>query len=78
MAVEAFQVIGEAMMEKGVVGIGRVTIASRERLVLVDPHDGGLLIFTLRSAEEVRAAEFGERSKGEVDPDMVGVAETII
>jgi DNA end-binding protein Ku len=36
------------------------------------------LIFTLRSAEEVRAAEFGERSKGEVDPDMVAVAETII
>jgi non-homologous end joining protein Ku len=32
LAVEAFQVIGEAMMEKGLVGIGRVTIASRERL----------------------------------------------
>jgi DNA end-binding protein Ku len=77
-AVEAFQVIGEAMMEKRLVGIGRVTIASRKRLVLLDPHDGGLLIFTLRSAEEVRAAEFGERSTGAVDPDMVAVAATII
>jgi DNA end-binding protein Ku len=60
------------------VGIGRVTIASRERLVLVEPHEGGLLMFTLRSADEVRAAEFGAKAKAEADPDMVAVAETII
>jgi DNA end-binding protein Ku len=49
LAAEAFQVIGEAMAAKGLMGIGRVTIASRERLVLVEPHDGGLLMFTMRS-----------------------------
>ena len=37
LATEAFQVIGEAMAAKGLVGIGRVTISSRERLVLVEP-----------------------------------------
>ena len=40
LAAEAFQVISEAMAAKGLVGIGRVTISSRERLVLVEPHDG--------------------------------------
>jgi DNA end-binding protein Ku len=60
------------------VGIGRVTIASRERLVLVESHNGGLLMFTLRSADEVRAAEFSAKAKGEADEDMVAVAETII
>jgi DNA end-binding protein Ku len=78
LAAEAFQVIGEAMAAKGLVGIGRVTIASRERLVLVESHNGGLLMFTMRSADEVRAAEFSPKAKGEADADMVAVAETII
>ena len=78
LAAEAFQVIGEALAAKGLVGIGRVTIASRERLVLVEPHEGGLAMFTMRSADEVRASEFGTKAKAEADPDMVAVAETIM
>ena len=67
LAAEAFQVIGEAMEEKGLVGIGRVTIASRERLVLVEPHGSGLLMSTLRSADEVRPAEFGPHANEKAD-----------
>ena len=33
---------------------------------------------TVRSADEVRPAEFGPSAKGEIDPDMVAIAETII
>jgi DNA end-binding protein Ku len=33
---------------------------------------------TLRSADEVRPAEFGAKAKGEADPEMVAIAETII
>jgi DNA end-binding protein Ku len=58
LATEAFRVIGEAMAAKGLVGLGRVTIASRERLVLTEPRGAGLLMWTLRSSDEVRAAEF--------------------
>ena len=78
LAAKAFQVISDAMAAKGLVGIGRVTISSRERLVLVEPHGGGLLMFTLRSSDEVRAAEFAAKAKSEADADMVAVAETII
>jgi len=77
LASETFQVIGEAMAAKRLVGIGRVTIASRERLVLIEPRSSGLLMWTLRSADEVRAAEFG-RAGDEVDTDMLAIAETII
>jgi DNA end-binding protein Ku len=77
LATEAFQVIGEAMAAKGLVGIGRVTISSRERLVLVEPRGAGLVMSTLRSADEVRAAEFG-KTNGDVDPDMLAIAEAII
>jgi len=78
LAGEAFRVIGEAMAKSGRVGIGRVTISSRERMVMVEPRGAGLLMTTLRSADEVRAAEFGGEAKGEADPEMVALAETII
>ena len=78
LADEAFRVIGEAMTHKGKVGLGRVVLSSRERLVLVEPRDGGLLMSTLHSADEVRPAEFSSKRNGAVDPDMVAIAETII
>jgi DNA end-binding protein Ku len=78
LADEAFRVIGEAMAHKGKVGVGRVVLSSRERLVLVEPRDGGLLMSTLHSADEVRQAEFSSKHKGSIDEDMVAIAETII
>ena len=77
IATETFRVIGEAMAEKSLLAIGRVTIASRERLVLIEPRGAGLLMWTLHSADEVRAAEF-DTAGGEVDSDMLAIAETIM
>jgi DNA end-binding protein Ku len=78
IAAETFRVIGEAMAKTNKVGLGHVTLSSRERLVLVEPRDGGLVMSTVRSADEVRPPEFGAKPKGEADPDMVAIAETII
>ena len=70
LAADTFRVISEAMEHKNKVGLGRVTMSSREHLVLVEPRDGGLLMTTVRSADEVRPAEFGPLPKGEIDADM--------
>jgi DNA end-binding protein Ku len=70
-------VIGAAMEEAGVVGIGRVTLSRRERPVMVEPRGGGMALITLRAAEEVRAAAF-DTSDSDIDPDMVAIATTII
>ena len=78
LAAETFRVIGEAMAKTGKVGLGHVTLSSRERLVLVEPRDGGLVMSTVRSADEVRPPEFGANPEGEADADMVAIAETII
>jgi len=78
IAAETFRVIGEAMAKTNKVGLGHVTLSSRERLVLVEPRDGGLVMSTVRSADEVRPPEFGAKPKGEAEPDMVAIAETII
>ncbi|HTV44992.1 MAG TPA: Ku protein [Stellaceae bacterium] len=78
IAAETFRVIGEAMERTGKVGIGRITLSSRERLVLVEPRDTGLVMSTLRVGDEVRAAEFAADRSGEIDPELVALAETII
>jgi DNA end-binding protein Ku len=79
LAAETFRVIGQAMADKGLSGVGKVTLSSRERLVLIEPRGGGLLMSTLRSADEVRAAEFAaDYDASGIDPDMLSIAETII
>jgi DNA end-binding protein Ku len=65
------------MAEAGAAGIGRVTLSRRERLVMVEPRGAGMVLITLRAAEEVRAAAFAQ-ADGDVDPDMVAIAATII
>jgi DNA end-binding protein Ku len=76
-AVETLRVIGAAMAEAGVVGLGRLTLNRRERMVMVEPRGTGMALFTLRAADEVRAAQFPS-AEGELDPEMVAIARAII
>ena len=77
IATEAYRVIAAAMAEAGVAGLGRLTLSRRERMVLVEPRGGGMALITLRSAEEVRPAQF-DGLEGEVDPEMIAIAEMIL
>ena len=77
IAVETLRVIGAAMTQAGVVGLGRLTLSRRERMVVVAPRGAGMALFTLRVAEEVRAAQFGI-AEGELDAEMVAIAKAII
>jgi DNA end-binding protein Ku len=76
-AIEAYEVIAHAMAKKKKAAIGRITLTSRERLVALEPFQNGMLMSTLRTADEVRAAEF-DKFKDKVDPEMVAMAEQII
>lgn len=44
---------------------------------MVEPRGTGMVLITLRAAEEVRAAAF-EQADGDIDADMVAIAATII
>jgi DNA end-binding protein Ku len=45
---DAFAVIREAMRRKGMVGLGKVVISRRERIVMLEPFEQGLMATTLR------------------------------
>ena len=77
VASEPYRVIAAAMAETGMAGLGRLTLSRRERAVLVEPRGAGLVLITLRAADEVRAAEFDEAGS-ETDAEMVEIAATII
>ena len=44
IAVEMLRVIGAAMAEAGVVGLGRLTLSLRERMVVVEPRGTGMAL----------------------------------
>ncbi len=77
VAAETYQVIARAMADKGKVGLGRVVISTREHPVAVEPHDGRLLLTTLRAANEVRPAETVEEGD-DVNDEAVSLASMII
>jgi DNA end-binding protein Ku len=53
---EAFAVIRDAIRDRGMVGLGRVVLTRRERVVMLEAFDKGLLATSLRYAYEVREA----------------------
>jgi DNA end-binding protein Ku len=77
MAEETLRVIGAAMAEAGVVGLGRLTLSRRERMVAVEPRGTGMALFMLCAADEVRAAQFGGVER-DLDAEMVAIARAII
>ena len=51
---EAFAVIRDAMTAAEVVGLSRLVLFQREHAVLLKPLDNGIVVWTLRTADEVR------------------------
>jgi DNA end-binding protein Ku len=80
VAEEAFSVIRDAMAAKNVVGIGRVVLTRRERLVALEPRGKGILATLLHYNYEVRQDEayFEDIPQIEVPDEMLGLAEHII
>jgi DNA end-binding protein Ku len=77
---EAFAVIRDAMRGKDMVALGRVVLAKRERVVMLQPWDKGLVGTTLRYPYEVRDAKdyFDEIPEMKLPKDMLQLAEHIL
>src|SRR5438093_5774291 len=77
---EAFAVIREAMRGKGMVALGRLVLAKRERVIALEPYAKGLLGTTLRYPYEVRKAEdyFCDLPDLTIASDMRKLAEHIL
>jgi len=77
---EAFAVIRDAMRRRGVVGMGRVVLARRERPIILEPMADGIRGTTLRYSHEIRdqRSYFSAIPKLRLPDDMMRVAEHIV
>src|SRR3954469_7335142 len=79
VARDAFAVIREGM--KGKAGIGKVALYGREYLVKVQPREQGLIMYTLRHANEIRsmdAIDELENMPARIKPEEVRLAQQVI
>lgn len=77
---EAFSVIRDAMAAENMVGISRLVISRRERAVMLEPRDKGIVLWTLRYGDEVRDqdAYFGEIGNTRADAKMMPLVQQLI
>jgi DNA end-binding protein Ku len=77
--VEAFAVIRPAMQKKGMMAIGWLVMSTRERICAIEIDENGLLMTTLRTAEEVRdVAQMPDVPLPKPDSQMLAIAEKIV
>lgn len=77
---EAFSVIREAMAATDTVGISRLVLYRRERAVLLEPRDRGIVLWTLRYGDEVRDPKdyFGALKPEKPDPKLMKLVTSLI
>src|SRR5688572_22267738 len=80
LAEEAFVVLREALKEARKVGIGQLAMRGQEYVVALKPCGKGMLMETLRYADEVNRAGsiFREIGNHKPDPDLLDLAATLI
>jgi DNA end-binding protein Ku len=77
---EAFAVIREAMRAKKMAALARVVLAKRERVIMLQPWEKGLMGTTLRYPYEIRDAKeyFDDIPDVKLMPDMLKLAEHLV
>ena len=68
------------MRGKGMVALGRVVLAKRERVIMLEPWNKGLMATTLRYPYEIRDAKeyFDDIPDVKVAPAMLELAQHIL
>ncbi|QEH79418.1 Ku protein [Sphingomonas sp. C8-2] len=80
LAEEAFIVLREALRRTRKVGLGQLAMRGREYVVSLKPCGRGMVLETLRYADEVRKAQsyFRDIPDSKPDADLLDLAETLI
>ena len=80
LAEEAFIVLREALRRSKKVGLGQLALRGREYVVSLKPCGRGMVLETLRYADEVNKAQnyFREIPDQQPDPELLDLATTLI
>ena len=80
LAQEAYVVLRDALRAMGKMGIGELVMRGREYIVTIKPCGEGMMLETLRFADEVRSAApfFANIGEPEADEELLDLAKDLI
>ncbi len=74
LAAKTYSLLMRTLNQTGKMGVGRVVLREKESIILLTPHEGGLMLYKLRNPSEIRGIkdvpkidEVGEADKGQLD-----------
>ncbi len=80
VAGKTYALLSQALTESGKVGVGKVVLRDRESVVLLTPHEKGILLYKLRFPNEVRS--MGDvpnlKEEEEADEEQLKLANMLI
>jgi DNA end-binding protein Ku len=79
-AEEGYRVIRDALREEKKVGIGQLTLRGRENLIALKPSGKGMMLETLRYADEIKDADkvFEDLGSARLRQDLIHMAKDLI
>lgn len=79
-AEEGYRVVRDALREEKKVGIGQLTMRGKENLVALKASGKGMMLDTLRYAEEIKDADkiFGDIGASRLRQDLISMAKDLI
>lgn len=80
VAEEGYRIIRDALRTTKKYGVGQLTIRGRENLIAMQPYGDGLMIETLRYANEIRDASqvFDDIGTSKLRPELIEMAKQLI
>lgn len=80
VAGKTYALLCETLKETGKVGVGKVVLRDRESIVLLTPHESGILLYKLRYPDEVRRVVDVPQMPKETaaDEDQLKLAKTLV
>lgn len=79
IAAKTYGLLSETLKSSGKIGVGKVVLRDRETPILLTPHEGGILMYKLRSPSEVRSIkEVPQMLEVKVEKEQLQLAKTLV
>jgi DNA end-binding protein Ku len=79
VAAKTYTLLTEALQSSGKVGVGKVVLRDREEVVLIAPLDGGIVLYKLRTPQEIRKmTEVPQIEKIQINKDELKLSITLV
>jgi DNA end-binding protein Ku len=79
VAAKTYALLAATLKETGKVGVGKVVLRDRETPVLLNPHEGGILLYRLRYPNEVRSIkEVPQLLEAKADKEQLKLAKSLV